>query len=263
MARNATALRALGYYGGKSPHGGRALAKWISECIGPTPQGWSYFEPFAGMAGVLLSRPPAQIEIANDANGWLVAWWRAVRDFPDQFGRLIEATPYSRAEYAEAGRRIAGEPSGDPLRDALTAHVVIEQSRMHGPAPTGWSRRLQARGGNRKPVQLEQGCALALLEDTAKIKRAVIYCDPPYLSADTSPYGAEHGAADFDRNRFMALLQEQRGRVAVSGYGDDWSALGWRRETLDTVTLISGKRADRVEALWLNFDAPPVAGFFE
>ena len=62
------------------------------------------------MAGVLLARAPVKTEILNDLNGRVVNWWRAVRDKPEEFGRLLEFTPFSRAEYEWGvvgdGRRI-------------------------------------------------------------------------------------------------------------------------------------------------------------
>ena len=279
-AMNASAgkLRALGYYGGKSPHGGRSLGRWISDCIGPTPRGWAYVEPFAGMLGVLLSRPPATLETANDASGWIVAWWRAVRDAPVAFGALVDSTPYARSEYADAAERYRRGLSGDGLRDALTAHILIEQSRTHSTKPTGWSRRLTPHkqgspGAGRNPlksaniaalaerlhaVQLEHGCALELLEAVADVRRAVIYVDPPYSEANTRPYDS----AAIDRERMAELLAKQAGRVAVSGYGSEWDCLGWRRESAATYTRTSGQTSERLERLWLNFPAPPPAGFF-
>ncbi len=98
--------RTLSYYGGKRGYG---KAQWIASFLPHTPDS-CYIEPFAGMAGVLLARAPVKTEILNDLNGRVVNWWRAVRDKPEEFGRLLEFTPFSRAEYEWGvvgdGRRI-------------------------------------------------------------------------------------------------------------------------------------------------------------
>ena len=57
--------RSLPYFGGKRGYG---LAEWIASHL-PLSDDIAYIEPFAGMAGVLLSRPAVKIEILNDLNG--------------------------------------------------------------------------------------------------------------------------------------------------------------------------------------------------
>ena len=87
--------RTLPWYGGKRGYG---KAEWIASFLPHTPDS-CYVEPFAGMAAVLLARPPVDIEILNDANGRIVNWWRIVRDEPEEFGRLIDFMLFSRAEF--------------------------------------------------------------------------------------------------------------------------------------------------------------------
>ena len=266
----------LPYFGGKHPRTRRC--KWISATIGPTPPRHSYIEPFAGMLGVLLSRPPAPNELANDVNGWVVSWWRAVRDHPDEFGRLIAATPRSRALFDEAAERVhAGPCSGNLLRDALTLHVCVDQSLTHGPAPSpgDWAAkfacsrgthglnswlagRVPALAARLRGVQLECRDACAILERTRRTARALIYVDPPYRSATTAPYG--EAARRIDWGRLADLLAAQPGRVAVSGYGGEWDALGWHRSELTVTFRPIGAQAGtphrpRREVLWTNF--PP------
>jgi DNA adenine methylase len=276
MAGRTQPAGGLRYYGGKHPATRRG--RWINATIGPAPKRTSYIEPFAGMLGVLLQRPPVRIELANDANRWVVAWWRAVRDWPEEFARLIAATPRSRVLYDEAAETVlAGPPAGDPLRDALAIHVCIDQNMNHGPVPgrgrwaamysgaigstgsEGWTReRVAALAARLRRVQLECRDACAILERTRRTADALIYVDPPYALADTAPYG--EAAARLDRGRLGDLLAAQAGRVAVSGYGDEWDGLGWHRSELADrhrpLGVHSGaKAAPRVEVLWTNF--PP------
>ena len=66
------------YFGGK-----HRAAPILWEAFGD-PGG--YVEPFAGSAAVLLARPSVsgrRVETLNDADGWLVNTWRAIRLSPD------------------------------------------------------------------------------------------------------------------------------------------------------------------------------------
>ena len=276
MAVRTRPVGGLAYYGGKHP--ATARCRWISATIGATPPGHSYIEPFAGMLGVLLARPAGRgLEIANDANGWVVSWWRAIRDHADEFGRLLARTPYSRALYEEAvGAVRTGPCSGDLLRDALTLHVCVEQSMQHGPVPSrgSWGvtykghvgtlgavmtpARVDALAARLHRVQLECRDACAILERTRRLADALIYVDPPYRTANHSPYG--EAARRIDWGRLADLLAAQTGRVAVSGYGDEWDALGWHHSELADwhrpIGVHAGASASpRREVLWTNF--PP------
>ena len=82
------------------------------------------------MAGVLLARQPIKREVVNDLNRRIVNWWQAVRDAPEEFGRLIDAMPASRVEYEWAVRNM-DNPELTPIRRALAFHVAVEQSVLH------------------------------------------------------------------------------------------------------------------------------------
>ena len=262
-------VKGLPYYGGKSPIMPRC--KWINSVIGRTP-GRSYCEPFAGMLGVLLGRERVATEVANDANGFVVSWWRAVRDMPEEFGRRIQATPRSLVLFDEAVEAVLRPCSGDLLADALAFHICVEQSMAHGPVPSRGSWSVTKSPNNRSigkwtglevaplasriaDVQLENRDALEILDWTKNESEILIYADPPYRSATTRPYGK----IEIDWDRLAALFQAQKGMVAISGYGDEWDALGWHKsEFSDTFQAVGrhakgAARETRVECLWTNF----------
>ena len=81
------------YYGGK-----RRAAPIIWRELGD-PSG--YMEPFAGSAAVLLRRPKTsgrRVETINDADGWLVNAWRAIRLSPAEVARHA-ASPVIEIDY--------------------------------------------------------------------------------------------------------------------------------------------------------------------
>ena len=263
-------LKGLPYYGGKSP--ARSKAGWICSIMGFNKRE-SYIEPFAGMLGVLLSRPKTNTEIVNDTNGDLVNWWKCVRDHGEELARLVALTPWSREVFSDARSKLK---SSDPLIRALAFHVICEQSLAHAPgrcSPGDWGvnlahthnilskwtgeefRSLALRVAR---VQIENRCALELLDRTSKIKESLIYCDPPYKFSDMTPYGK----FELDRNSLKAILLTQKGRVAISGYGDEWDCLGWTRSELKSfhapfggsASAAGAKGSKRVEVLWTNFE---------
>ncbi len=229
--------RTLPYYGGKRGYG---KAQWIASFLPHTPDS-CYIEPFAGMAGVLLARAPVKTEILNDLNGRVINWWRAVRDKPEEFGRLLEFTPFSRAEY-EWGLSAMDDESLPPLRRALAFHVVVDQGINHGDSRPGWGRTFSPNVGSfflhgistiaalwqrLRYVQLECRDACDLLDRVKDYDYTVLYVDPPYPTATTTAYSVR----GVDWERLADLLMAQRGAVGVSGYGDEWDRLGWRRVT--------------------------------
>lgn len=99
----------LTYYGGKQRIAARIVALMPRHLI--------YLEPFAGGLAVLFEKPRARRETINDLDGAVVAFWRAVRDRPDELAAAVAATPYARQEW-----RGGGEPRrvrrGDDLPGA-------------------------------------------------------------------------------------------------------------------------------------------------
>lgn len=262
---------ALTYYGGKAVNG-TGVGPWIAAQL-PKDKHCTYIEPFAGMLGVLLQRPKSRIEIVNDTNKDVVNWWRCVRDRGDELIEKCRLTPNSREELARA---FAPE-SADELERARVFSILLLQGINSGAASKSWRRRFRSGGGmmatfaDRLPdiisrireVNLECVDACELLERVEGEPQCVIYADPPYRDADTSHYGG----FELDRERLTATLGKQKGRVAISGYGDEWDHLGWRKEarkfTLQNAVVVGGgnRKDAREEVLWMNY--PPAYKGFE
>ena len=255
MARQLTALP---YYGGK-----QRLGPWIASHL---PMRRDFVEPFAGMASVLLSRPPCRYELLNDSAELVVNWWRIVRDDPDGLRRLLDVTPSSRVITREA-YETARNLDETPLRRAWAFHVVAVSTmaqniragtwRPIGTANGSWTGRrdstdLEALAERMANVELECIDGVELLRRFARRTTATIYVDPPYRNAATRNY-----LAKVDHDALAEVLLSQSGACAVSGYPGDWPELedaGWR-VTSRAATVTSGPvtGARRVETLWLNF----------
>ena len=274
-------LRALRYYGGKSPAGPVPVGQWVASRL---LRRQAYLEPFCGMAGILLQRPKSPVEMLNDKSKVLMNWWLTVREHPDEFQHKIDHTPGSEAvfEHCLAVLR-EGADSLEPYAEleespnmamALAWHVVITQSVMHADGgsprwapsythPTTGGRRPDCRAlaDRMKDVWLRCADGITVLERQAVVDDAMIYIDPPYPGSDTSHYAA---GGEIDIGRMGEILREAKGAVAISGYGDTWDFLGWNREEFRRTYMApgagrleqGGKVGERTEVLWMNYEPP-------
>ena len=254
----------LPYYGGKQKNG---KAKWIAGLL-PWRKDSFYCEPFGGMASVLVTRAEVKTEMYNDLDGRIVNWWRVLRDQTDRFCRDVEGMPRARAEYERALTTL-NDPAALDYDRALAVQVVLGQSIGSSLNGTGWSA---SKTGNKRGavwpservriladrilrVRLECRPAVPVLKWMQDTAHAVIYCDPPYYTADNSAY--------IERIKDVGALSQallaQAGKVAISGYGDEWEHLGWKRHEKDVSFSGFGPRmqgkSTRTEVLWTNYDA--------
>ena len=251
-----THARAMPYAGGKVK-----LGRWIVEQL-PRTVNCTYVEPFGGMLGVLLQKPPSRTEIVNDLNERIVNWWTVVRENPDGLADWLEFTPASQVNFDLAVSRL---DDTDPLRRAWALSVVLCDSYMHSDATKSQNYQTSYAGSGKqlpnreqlravatrlRNVQLEHGDALKVLERTADRAYTVLYVDPPYPST----VGSNHYRYTPDWERLTELLQAQKGQVAVSGYVDEWDHLGWRKVSRRAYSHV-GNAGRRVEHLWCNYPA--------
>ena len=253
--------RTLPYYGGKRGYG---IAEWIASYL-PWDSDSCYVKPFAGMAGVLFARQPVKPEALNDLNRRVINWWRVARYQPDEFGWLVEMTPKSRVKYQRALTAMDDE-SLPPMRRALAFHIAVDQIviQSDNAAMGNWQRRfnpatssiayhtsdeIHRRSSRLRTVRLECVDACVLLDRIKDLDSCTIYADPPYPTANTTGYAVR----GFDRAGLADVLMAQQGAVGVSGYGDEWDLLGWRRVIRPALRRqIKGEGEERLEVLWLK-----------
>lgn len=269
-----TALRALPYLGGKATGGSSGTGRWIASLL-PQEREVCYVEPFAGMLGVLLQRPRSLIEMANDADERIVNWWRVLRWRTDELLTAVMRTPISRSDFELALQTVNDH---DPMRSAWAVSVLLMQgitvslnaershwrrrfipNRENGTrglcANDNFIARLESVAQRIRYVQLECTDAIKLLRSVADRDDTVVYADPPYASAPAH----KHYGRTLDTDAFTEALLACRGRVAVSGYGEEWDHLGFvRHEHAATSyalgSLTADSRPTRTEVLWTNFE---------
>ena len=257
-------LRPLPWYGGKQAQG---KAKWIASIL-PWSKESTYCEPFGGMASVLLNREPVKCEIYNDLDERVVNWWRVLSKYPQEFGHAVECLPHSEAEFKRS-KKIVDDLTQSPFDRAVAFHCLTLQTVRQNLHRLNW--RIQYKNGNARHgrwrserltvltermwnVQLSCRPATHLLEKLADREYVTIYCDPPYMTCDTSAYKF----VDIDQKKLSYLLQAQRGKVAISGTGSEWDHLGWVRHEKQGVRGVTPDEKIRnakafTEVLWTNF----------
>ncbi|GAB3868602.1 DNA adenine methylase [Nocardioides maradonensis] len=273
-------------------HGGKGrLAPWIASLLPPHRV---YVEPFAGSAAVLLAKAPAIHEVLNDIDGNAVAFYRVLRDQPEELERVCRLTPYSREEFARAD---LAEDGLSDLERARRWWVRTNQSFAHtGSTRTGWSTSIKRGSNNARTVlnridrfeaaarrlgtvTLESMDAVELIERYS-VSDGVIYADPPYLVTTRTtmtkrPMGdyVHEFASEEDHRRLAKALQASCSTVLLSGYHSplydelyaDWHRTE-RRVLRRTSNGRSAAQVHTVEVIWsnrpidvqtsINFDSP-------
>jgi len=109
------------WFGGKS----RAAAE-VSAAMGAVSV---YCEPFAGSLGVLLQREPVKHEVVNDADGWIVNFWRALAASPDEVARWAD-WPVTEADLT--ARHLWLVERAATVREALQADAEWYDAKAAG-----------------------------------------------------------------------------------------------------------------------------------
>lgn len=267
-------LIAFGWYGGKYSH-----LSWLLPLLPTNVK--AFCEPFGGSAAILLNRDPAQVETYNDIDGEVVNFFRVLRDHSDELVQAISLTPFSREEYAlacscpppdgtsevERARRFYIRARQTRTGLAQVASVgrwanCIGTSRagMSGVVSRwiGGADKLEAIANRLAGVQIENRPAIDIIR-IYDSPETLIYLDPPYLHetrSDVKAYGFEMDTAAHEN--LAASANAAVGLVAISGYDAEFMAThfpepAWRKIVGEERTIHSSK-AQRTEALWVNYD---------
>jgi DNA adenine methylase len=259
--------KGLRIYGGK--------ARLAAQIAAHLPAHTTYVEPFGGMGSVLLAKRPSAREVLNDRDDAVAAFWRVLRDRPDELCLAVRLTPFARSEADLAGAPAAGLPDLELARRL----VVLAGQTQHGAVATcqpGWRfetgrarrphnvgawvalpERLAALADRLRRVELEHDDGFAVV---ARFDGpgTCLYVDPPYPEATRgkrwATKGYRHELTDADHVRLAEALQGIAGVAVVSGYdGPLYDALytrrGWRSVPLGATDQAGTARP---ETLWFH-----------
>lgn len=262
------------YYGSK----GR-LAGWIASLIPPHR---TYVEPFAGSAAVMFAKRPSSVEVINDQDQNVTAFFRVLRDQHAELVRVLRLTPYARAEY------LAADLDATDLGDVERARrFFVRATQGFNGAGTGrwagWSNGI--RNGSTCDAHTVAGVVDGLHVVADRLRRVVIesrdaveviaaydtpdtvlFLDPPYLASTrrgldrARPKDYAHDASTpEDHERFAEAARACAGTVLLSGYPSplyDRLYADWHRIDRSVTRPSSNRRGreadDAIEVLWSN-----------
>lgn len=263
---------AFSWYGGKYSH-----LDWLLPLL---PKTNAYCEPFGGSAAVLLNKEPCGVETYNDLDGEIVNFFNVLRNKKDELITILELSPYSREEFANAivdnkeltdvemARRfyIKARQSFNSSVGALSqgdwAFSKTDRTGNKSKRVSSWLNsfdKLEAVALRLRMVQLENDYAIPVIKRYDS-EETLFYCDPPYpfesRTRDTQKYA--HEMTEAEHRELAECLREVKGMVALSGYqcelmnelyGD------WNRHDVEAKLLPSSSGAiKRSESLWTNYD---------
>ena len=273
-------MSAFGYYGGKYIH-----LDWLLPLLPEKVD--IYAEPFAGSLSVLINRPKARVEIANDINENVVNLFEVMRDQGEEFLRQIYLTPYSKSELK---RCIEINPKDTCLEKARKFITRINLT-INGQAvlsEKGWGYKASTKKGStraiswaNKPKNLDDVIAriktvqfdcmdifdfLTMLKknaDQLPADKGLIYLDPPYvLSTRENQTCYQFEMKEDEHIRMLEICKTFPYSVAISGYKNDlydsiltdWNRVDIPCKTTSSMKIISksDERPQRWESLWRN-----------
>lgn len=248
----------------KYPGAKNRLAPWIVSHI---PQHKVYCEPFLGSGAVFLNKEPAYNEILNDIDDDIYNFFKAVREYPKELCRIIEATPYSRTEYSAA---YIGEPVSDLERARRFAVKCWQGFGCGNKYKNGYRRGIGAKSPNPakawvrlpetiqlaaerlKNAQIEHKDALELISDLYG-KGTFIYIDPPYLQDTRKKYLYNHEMTDEQHMKLLKIAKESSCNIMISAYENEIynnTLVDWRKEYKSTTAECSQRR---IEVIYMNY----------
>jgi len=256
----------------KYPGSKWSTASWIISNFPAGYEKMTYLEPFFGSGAVFFNKQRSAVETIGDIDSNVTNLFQVIRDRPKELARLVQYTPWSRAEYS-----LSYKMTGDSLEDARRFLVRMWQAiGAKSSDITGWRSNIKTVNGNvpqwsmqlprniiktcrrlqhsgTKIVQIENRPAVDLIQRYAR-ENVFIYCDPPYVLSTRSGRIYAHEMKDNDHVELLELLKKHPGPAMISGYDNDiYSNLmeGWHIQKQSS-NCEGGQK--REEILWMNYE---------
>lgn len=255
----------ISYYGGK-----QRMLRHIMPLI---PEHTVYTEAFAGGAAVYFAKEAVELEIINDINGNLIAFYEAMKSHPRALVDKIKATLHSRKQHALAWH-IYNQPQGcSDIDRAWAVWVLCSQgfaSKISGVWGYDKSKRTMSKRIQNAKARFDLELCARLERTTIECKDAIDviarydspdafhYVDPPYFNSDCAHYS---GYTEDDFKKLLDVLSGVKGRFLLSSYPSDLlagytAANGWYQKEVDQKVSVNAKAGTgkvKTEVLTANY----------
>jgi len=256
-------LQPYPYFGGKYSH-----LKHILPLIETDHD--CYIEPFLGSGVVFLNKKPHPVEVINDLNGNVIAFFRCLQDVSKWkvLKRRIKYTLYSREEHVLAVR-ILKDKSASELDKAWALFYAqstsfqgknehdcvlrIQHKSFSNPLYNGLAR-LDAVIERLRQAIIENRSATDIIKRYSK-GESIFYLDPPYIP-ETRKSGKYALDCDVDFHKLLVkVMLDSPCQFVLSGYDNRYYEIllqnGYRKLSYD-IKEGSPLKGNRTECLWTN-----------
>jgi len=240
---------------------------FLREILPLLPYRRIWVDVFGGSGVVTLNRRPSKLDVFNDRNSGVAAFFLSMRDHYEELLAFLELMPSSKEIFRDAKKL---DDTDTVLRGAKWYYLA--QNSYVGKAKT-WGRSLTSPNAaiqkykkdlklfpvihNRfRSVQIENVDWTKILADYDSLD-TVFYCDPPYINSFT--YG--FGMSEADHHRLCASIMRLQGFVALSGYDNEiYNSFDWdgkhvfetHNRLVNTKQQDADRSATRLECLWIK-----------
>ena len=252
------------------------IASWIIDYF---PDHTQYIEAFGGAASVLVAKERSELEVYNDINSDVVAFFRAARDNFGELAEWVEYTPTSRELFNGFVESYPNWP--DDTVEYAGRFLYVQEHAFGGKGVNETSPYFGRRGANsdemrsekwaRMPLQIEsvkdrfKGVDIEQLDFKELIDKydhedAFFYFDPPYVDVGDDYY--ETGEGGFEHERFVNAVLDMDAKWLISYDHNipeplqDFNSV----ERTKKATL-SVDNPEKVETLTMNYDPNKVSKF--
>ena len=238
------------------------------------PSHHCYCEVFGGAASLLFAKQPSKVEIYNDADSDLVAFFRIFHDEEafDIFKEKCFYTTYSREVFLDY--RESWKNQEDPIERVYRWFVVSRMVFNSDPMKkNGYSFStiinhasqfkkcidgLDSYINRMRNVHIENDTWGNILKRYDSHK-TFFYLDPPYVQGTRLTGKYNHEMDDNDHKRLIEKIKTLKGMVLLSGYQNPiYNDLKWERKDIEVCAFSASggnnTNTTRIESLWHNYD---------
>ena len=256
-----------------------------------------YYEPFLGSGAVLINKPRAYREVANDLDRELYILHKVMADkaSEEELLKRLRALGENEAVFEEAletleeYKECVGLTREDEIRIAMSKYVSVSLSFNGTGRNFSSSGKLRVAGyegtfkfdticDRYQGVEFHNMDGVELMEEVKRNQNAFVFADPPYvqgLRGNKKIYKCEMG--DEVQIRMLETIKNAACKIMLCGYADENGdslydeylfPYGWKRYKLADLTqacerVEKGKeRKAGKEFIWVNYTLPECAKYF-
>lgn len=256
-----------------------------------------YYEPFLGSGAVLINKPRAYREVANDLDRELYILHKVMADkaSEEELLKRLRALGENEAVFEEAletleeYKECVGLTREDEIRIAMSKYVSVSLSFNGTGRNFSSSGKLRVAGyegtfkfdticDRYQGVKFRNMDGVKLMEEVKRNQNAFVFADPPYvqgLRGNKKIYKCEMG--DEVQIRMLETIKNAACKIMLCGYADENGdslydeylfPYGWKRYKLADLTqacerVEKGKaRKAGKEFIWVNYTLPECAEYF-